>query len=78
MTAPKPRCPIVGCGVEVARGKFMCREHWFMAPARTRGDVNRRWRAVVASREQRIRREAITLYRRAREQALAAVQAQLP
>lgn len=41
-------CPVAGCCSEVARGKFLCRPHWFGTPKPLRDEVWRTWRIVEA------------------------------
>lgn len=77
MSGRKRHCEVPGCGAEIARGKLMCRDHWYTVPRKIRGDVNRFWKAFCGAKNGD-RLAAIGHYRLAVQAAVAAVQAQLP
>jgi len=41
---PLQTCQAVGCSHPVARGRFMCRPHWYGLPAPLRRHINATWR----------------------------------
>lgn len=46
MTRPKPStCDAPGCNLTIARGKLMCRAHWFATPAPLRRAISDAWQA---------------------------------
>jgi hypothetical protein len=44
MTSVTRLCEATSCSIAVQRGKLMCINHWYQAPAETRRLVNRTWR----------------------------------
>lgn len=37
------RCPSPGCTIDVERGAFACRPHWFTLPGTLRNRINTAW-----------------------------------
>jgi hypothetical protein len=71
-------CPIDGCGHEIARGRFLCRVHWFMTPQGYRREINGLWRTINNPRLQAMTRlSTVAEYRIVTAAAINAVNAKV-
>jgi hypothetical protein len=70
------KCPV--CGAAIARGKLLCREHWYAVPLATRRVVNATWRSVKRAEPGKPSLDALRAYREAHDAAIAEAMRSLP
>ncbi len=69
------RCPF--CPAKIPAHKLMCWTHWDMVPKNLQDQVLALWRTTLRGRTAPIRHMAMEEYRKARDEAIAAVKSRL-
>jgi hypothetical protein len=73
MTIVLKKCAATHCQAQVPRHLLMCIDHWRMVPAPVQREVSAGWRAVRLAEGSQAQLDALKVYRKSVESAVAAV-----